>query len=211
MEDMKGIYSFNFRKKKQYDGYTAYVHIDELSYEFLLDTGAACTMLPISTNDLKDCVQKGSIEVYKDNKFTFYTATGTKCDVYFCKMKDVFIENMLLKTFYCYISIYDDSINNSELKTAVLGRDFLDNASFSHAIGSGIITISAISISEYEKNCIAINKALKGNSQSDKNISPSSEQINVITREDEKHKDIAASFRDFYGNIFPNMKAINNN
>lgn len=198
--------------------------IDKVPFEF--DTGAELTYVPY---DLLSKSYKLLFPELLKHKFTyFYSASGDAMKVYACKLRDIYVGRIRIKDFYFYVGAPPNKVsatkNNKKKmkrKTALLGRDFSEYCDYTHDSSLGKVEINDFDEEAYIKNA-RISASMLGIASDIDVLDISSLSIDtstltadladigldsiILTDEDERVKDVAASFRDFYGNKFPNIK-----
>lgn len=196
----------NLKLSREKEGYFSFLGIGEKQVLIMADLGAAVTIIPI---DFENSEKDFGIDLQpiknESNICYFTSASGHDVPAYYYEFLDVKLGDVLFPKFCCYLS------PNEYLTCALLGRDFLNNASFAHTMCSSLLTITTYDRDKYVKDCREIFKALHNSSVAElsrsvkKNgatMTTQSEQASTITRKDEKHKDVAAAFRDMYEGKF---------
>lgn len=205
------------------------VSLRDSNLRFLFDTGAVVTILPVSDDTVQHLYNLNPQEVFvEDHCIILFSASKHATRAYFHIFNNVEICGLKLENFCCYLT-------DETYAEALLGRDFIVSAGLNHAVFSPNFNLFAVADNKaYLTRCIKIfhllhqkylEKKQNGeldelfkeeiNKQAESTRTENSNSDNVVKKENnttviinssEHPKNVAASFRDFYDNKFPNIK-----
>ena len=194
---------------------------NEKSTLFKLDNGAVRTFIPITFFNRKpDTLIKLIKAAKKKSIISFKSASGHKFEACPCVFENVKVGDATFERFYCFVALSEG------VDCALLGRDFLDFCGFAHPPIKKVTVLTEFAYDEYNEWNEKSRKRLINESAKQGSI----EEVEVLTLDElfgmaqsmeeplivnsaekikpanEHPKNVAASFRDFYDNKFPNIK-----